>query len=173
MLHKRIQNCQVAIDGVDSDHHALRMQLNLTSLKYKEKVSLNGGEIDWRKICDEEETCKLYNKYLLELTTRDMTYDTFCEAIIRAGRKTAISINSKCEGWVKASKTILVPAIEEKNQLCHRLQDKTQLNPTELTQLQQQLKSVNKQNCNLVELAKARWYSGICNNIHNMRMDPR
>ncbi len=84
-LHKRVQNCQVAIDGVDSNHRAVRMQLNLTLLKYKEKVLLNGGEINWRKICEEKETHKLYNKYLLELTTRDMTYNTFCEAIIRAG----------------------------------------------------------------------------------------
>jgi hypothetical protein len=172
-LHKHVQNCQVTIDGGDSNHRAVIMQLNLTLLKYKEKALLNGGEINRSKICEEEETCKLYNKYLLELTTCDMTYDTFCEAIIHAGRKTAVSINCKCEGWFKASKTILIPAIEEKNRLRHRLQDKTQLNPTELTRLQQQLKSVNKQNCNIVELAKARWYSGICNNIHNMRMDPR
>ncbi len=73
MLHKCICNCHVAIDGVDSNHCAVRMQLNLTLLKYKEKASLNGGEIDWRKICEEEEMHKLYNKYLLELTTRDMT----------------------------------------------------------------------------------------------------
>jgi hypothetical protein len=102
----------------------------------------------------------------------NMTYNTFCKAVIRAGRETAISINCKREGWFKASKTILIPAIKEKNRLGHRLQDKTQLNPTELTQLQQQLKSVNKRNRNILELAKARWYSGICNNIHNMRMDP-
>ena len=44
MLHKRVQNCQVAIDGVDSNHCAVRMQLNLTLLKYKEKALLNGGE---------------------------------------------------------------------------------------------------------------------------------
>ncbi len=38
-----------------------------------EKASINGGEIDLRKICKEDEQCKLYNKYLLELTTSDMT----------------------------------------------------------------------------------------------------
>jgi hypothetical protein len=45
-LHKRVHNYQVAIDGADSNHRAVRMQLNLTSLKYKEKVSINGGEIN-------------------------------------------------------------------------------------------------------------------------------
>jgi exonuclease III len=33
MLHKHIQNCQVAIDGVDSNHRAVRMQLNLIFAK--------------------------------------------------------------------------------------------------------------------------------------------
>ncbi len=95
------------------------MQLNLTSLKYKGKASLNSGDIDWRKICEEDEQCKLYNKYLLELTSRDMAYDTFCEAVIRAGRKTAVSVESKCKGWYKASESILIPAIKETNRLRH------------------------------------------------------
>ena len=50
------------------------MQLNLMLLKYKAKVSLDSGDIDWRKICEEDKQPKLYNKYLLELTSRDMTY---------------------------------------------------------------------------------------------------
>jgi hypothetical protein len=111
MLHKHVHNYQVAIDGADSNHCAIRMQFNLTLLKYKEKVSLNGGEIGWIKICEEDKQRKLYNKYLLELTTRNMTYDNFCEALVCAGRKTANSTECKCEGWYKASKAILIPAI--------------------------------------------------------------
>jgi hypothetical protein len=95
------------------------MQLNLTSLKYKEKVSLDSGNIDWRKICEEDEQCKLYNNYLPKLTSGDMDYDTFLEAVVCAGRETAVSIECKCEGWYKASKSILIPKIEEKNQLQH------------------------------------------------------
>ncbi len=118
------------------------MRLNLTFLKYKEKVSINGGEIDWRKICEEDKQCKLYNKYLLKLTTFNMTYDNFCEAVVRAGRETAVSIECKCEGWYKASEAILIPAIEEENQLRHCLQDKNHLTPTEIAQFQQQLKKI-------------------------------
>ncbi len=69
-LHKHVKNCQVVNDGADSDHQAVRMQLNLTSLKYKEKASLDSGDIDWRKICKEDEQRKLYNKYLLAHFTR-------------------------------------------------------------------------------------------------------
>ena len=119
MLHKRVKNCQVTNDGTDSDHQAVQMQLNLTSLKYKEKASLDSRGIDWRKICEEDEQPNFYNKYLLELTSRDMAYDTFCEAIVRAGHETAASIECKCKGWYKASKSILTPAIEEKNRLQH------------------------------------------------------
>jgi hypothetical protein len=113
-LHKHVCNYQVAIDRADSNHRAVRMQLNLTSLKYKEKVSINGGEIDWRKRCGEGKQCKLYNKSLLELTTRNMTYDNFCKAVVRAGWETAIFIECKCKGWYKASKSILIPAIKKK-----------------------------------------------------------
>ena len=172
-LHKRVKNCQVVDDGADSDHRAVRMQLNLMSLKYKEKASLDNGDINWRKICEEDEQRKLYNKYLLELTSRDMAYDTFCEAVTRAGRETAVSIESKCEGWYKASESILMPAIEENNRLRHQLQDKNNLTDDELADLQLKLKQINKRNHDLVDLAKARWYSRICSNIHNMQFNPR
>ena len=98
---------------IDSDHRAVQMQLNLTSLKYKEKASLDTRNIDWRRICKEDEQCKLYNKYLLELTSRNMTYSTFCEAVVHV-RCAAISIECKCKGWYKASESILIPAIKEK-----------------------------------------------------------
>ena len=58
-LHKRVQNCFVAPNRADSDHCVAQMQLNLTSLKHKEKASLNVGEIKWRKICEEDKQRKL------------------------------------------------------------------------------------------------------------------
>ena len=45
-LHKRVKHCYVASDGLDSDYRAVRMQLNLTLLKYKDKASTNGGVTD-------------------------------------------------------------------------------------------------------------------------------
>jgi hypothetical protein len=172
-LHKRIKNCFVAPDGIESDHRAVRMTLNLTSIKYKPKASMHSGEIDWRAITEKDEQKKLYNKYLLELTSKDMTYDNFCEAVMRAGRETAMSIENKCEGWYTASEAILTPAIEEKNILLHKLQDKHLITPEETEIIKTKLKEINKRNRDLVELAKARWYSGICGKIHDMRMNPR
>ncbi len=114
-LHKRVHNCCTTLYGLDSNHCAVAMDLNLTSIKYKAKSSMNCRDIDWRKICKEDEQRKLYNKYLLELTTMDMSYDNFCKAAVRAGKETAIAINRKCKGWYTASKSILAPAIQEKN----------------------------------------------------------
>jgi len=53
-LHKRARNCYTMLDGLDSDHCAVSFELNLFSIKYKAKSSLNRGDIDWRLICDDE-----------------------------------------------------------------------------------------------------------------------
>jgi len=48
------RNCYTMLDGLDSDHCAVSFELNLFSIKYKAKSSLNRGDIDWRLICDDE-----------------------------------------------------------------------------------------------------------------------
>jgi hypothetical protein len=171
-LHKCIHNCCTTLDGLDSNHRAVNMDLNLTSIKYKAKTLMKCGNIDWRKICIEDEQRKLYSKYLLELTSRDMSYDNFCKAFLHAGKETAVAIDCKCKGWYMASKSILAPAIQVKNQFHHRLHNRSGLSPNEVTNLQAQLKVINKRNHDLVELAKAPWYKGICEKIHKMSMDP-
>ena len=102
-----------------------------------------------------------------------MSYNNFCEAVVRAGKETAIAIDRKCEGWYTASKDILAPAIQEKNCLRHRLYDSGSLNPNEIVAIKTQLQLVNKCNHDLVEMAKAKWYTGVCSKIHEMNMNPR
>jgi hypothetical protein len=55
--------------------------------------------------------------------------------VVRAGKETAVTIDRKCEGWYTASKSILAPAIQEKNQLRHRLHDRSGLSPDEIASL--------------------------------------
>ena len=43
------EDCWVITHRADSDHHTVRMELNLISIIYKEKVTLNRGDIDWRR----------------------------------------------------------------------------------------------------------------------------
>jgi len=149
------------------------LDLNLTSIKYKVKSSLNRGDIDWRKICKDDEQHKLYNKYLLQLTSRDMTYNKYCKAIVHAGETTVTAVTRACKVWYKASEDILAPAIQEKNCLRHRLHHSSNLSPVEIADIKTRLKLVNKCNHDLVELTKARWYKGVCGKIHEMNMDPR
>ncbi len=104
LLHNCIHNFCTILDGLDSDHRAVRMDLNLTSINYKANTLMNCGDIEWRKICEEDEKQKLFNKYLLKLTSWDMSYDNFCKAVICAGKETSITINWKCKGWYTTSK---------------------------------------------------------------------
>jgi hypothetical protein len=143
------------------------LDLNLTSIKYKNRSSLNRGNIDWRKICEEDEQRKLYNKYLLQFTSHDMSYKEYCDEIVHAGETTATVITHTCKGWYRASEDILAPAIQEKNRLRHRLHNNSHLSPEEIANIKTRL------NHDLVELAKARWYKGVCGKIHKMHMDPR
>ena len=101
-----------------------------------------------------------------------MSYSDFCQGVIYAGKETTLAINRKCEGWYTASESILVPAIQEKNQLRHRLHNRRELSSDEITNIKAQLIVINKCNHNLVELAKARWYKEVCEKIHKMSINP-
>jgi hypothetical protein len=85
-----------------------------------------------------------------------MSYDNFCKAVVRVGKETAIATDCKCKGWYTASKSILAPAIQEKNRLHHHLHNRSNLSPDEIASFQAQLKAINKRNQGLIELAKAR-----------------
>jgi hypothetical protein len=102
-----------------------------------------------------------------------MSYNNFCEAVVCAGEITAVTVNRKSKGWYMASEDILAPAIQEKNCLRHRLHDSGNLSPNKIADIKTQLKIVTKRNHDLVELAKAWWYKGVCSKIHEMNMDPQ
>ena len=129
-LHKRTRNCYTTLNGLDSDHRTITLELDLTFIKYKAKTLLNCGDIDWRIICKEETQRAMYNKYLMQLTSWDMSYENFCEAVVRAGEITAVIVNRSCAGWYTASESILAPAIQEKSRLHHRLHDCNDSVPT-------------------------------------------
>ena len=109
----------------------------------------------------------------MEFTSQEMRYVDFCQGVIQVGKETAMAIDQKCEGWYTASESILAPAIQEKKQLRHRLHDRRELSPDEITNIKAQLIVINKRNHDLVELAKARWYKEICEKIHKMSINPR
>jgi exonuclease III len=48
-LHKRIQNCTVVGDGLESDHRAVSIDVVITSIKFKDNPSARTGSTDWQK----------------------------------------------------------------------------------------------------------------------------
>jgi hypothetical protein len=48
-LHKRIHNCCTTLNGLNSNHRAVSMNPNLTSIKYKAKLSMNCSNIEFVK----------------------------------------------------------------------------------------------------------------------------
>ena len=75
--------------------------------------------------------------------------------------------------WYMASEDILAPAIQEKNSQHHRLHDSGSLSPNEIIAIKTQLKLANKSNHDLVELAKAKSYKGVCSKNHDTNMEFR
>ncbi len=45
-LHKRVKNCHVLPDGLESDHCSVCINVVITSIKFKVTTSLNTGTID-------------------------------------------------------------------------------------------------------------------------------
>jgi hypothetical protein len=45
-------HCCTTLDGLDSDLHAVYMDLNLMWINYKVKILMHCGNIDWSKICE-------------------------------------------------------------------------------------------------------------------------
>jgi hypothetical protein len=127
-LHKRVKNCQVTNDGANSDHRAVQMQLNLTSLKYNEKASLDSGDIDWRKICEKDEQRKLYNKYLLELTlaTWPMTLSVKPLYVLAMKQPSPLSANAK-DGTKQVNPYSLQPSKKRTNCNIHYKTKETSL----------------------------------------------
>ena len=82
-IHKRIQNCYTTIDGAKSDHRAVQMELNLTSIKFKEREGTEFNKrIDWRKIEEDEQCRTTYNCTLCDMISPDMSYKVFFDATI-------------------------------------------------------------------------------------------
>ena len=172
-LHKRVQNCKVIEDGLESDHRAVRMEMILTSIKFKECSTAHGGSTDWRKILTEKEYKERFNENALALTSANMDYDDFNTAILDAGKASVMTIKERCQGWYEFSKNELMPVIEEKNRLVHTLRHADGIPDAAIISLRCHLKRITQHVKEMVLLAKSRWYSNICGRIHDMRMNPR
>ena len=171
-FHKRIQDCAAVVHGVASDHLAVCLTVALSSVKFK-KHTVSRGTTNWAKILSDDHARMEYNEHLLQLTTNDMDYDEYQEAILQAGALTATHHKRKCNGWFQMSRITLAPLITERNQVLHAIKRNHHLSPAIHKTMQADLKRLNRHIAHAVSHAKATWYADICSKIHNMCMDPR
>jgi hypothetical protein len=66
-LHCQVHNCRITLDGVESNHSAVRLDLTMTSLKHKTSTTLARGTIDWCKIASNTATNEHYKTFSLHL----------------------------------------------------------------------------------------------------------
>ena len=174
-LHCRVRNCCTTTQGIESDHTAVQLDLVLTSLKRTDSSTLHCGKTDWRKIATDQPTRQRYNDLLSEaiVNLNAMPYEDFNDAILKAGKETALIAGSRCEDWFQFNLVDLVPAIEGRNQLLHALRSSSDLPPSIIETMRTQLQNLNKTVKDKVLIAKARWAAHVCSKIHNMRANPR
>ena len=75
-MHKRVRNCNVVDDGIDSDHQAVTLKLAITSIKFNGN-KITKGAINWNTILYDDRYRERYNHTLLELVDATMSYADF------------------------------------------------------------------------------------------------
>jgi hypothetical protein len=142
----RVRDCKVWNQGIDSDHSALLLQLNLnlTSIKYKCSDSLALGSIDWHSIKNNQELNSHFNSTLKELLSAPtiLTYTDFNKAILQAGSNTATNTDHVNQGWFVNDRMEMQPLIENKAELLHLLRNCS--NPDNIPDLKLHLKLATK-----------------------------
>ncbi len=131
-LHCRVCNCRAVVDGVESDHLAVQLDLALTSLKHKLSTAIDQETTDWHKIVEDKATNTRYNDILLAATNEDyMLYKDFHDEIKKVGRDTALLVKSKGNDWFIFDQDYIAPPINKRNQLIHALHSSATL-PTSI-----------------------------------------
>ena len=174
-LHCKIKNCCITLDGIESDHTAVRLDVVMTSLKHTASPELTRGKIDWNKIATDHTTARSYNAFLLTYIepTAKIPYSDFNNLILAAGNDTALLVTSICDDWFQFSVNDLAPLIAERNSFIHTLRSARDLPPSIVNTLRDSLHRLSKNVKDRVILAKAKWASHLCAKIHDMAMNPR
>ena len=169
-LHKRVRDCKVVDNGVESDHKAVKMSITITTIKYRAR-DVPRGTISWRRIFEDPVYQLIYVTELKKLVNADTDLETFNEKTIEAGRIAATFVESKVKGWFEMHSSELRPLIEEKDALCHAIKGETE--ESNLREMKIELKRQQKIVNIKCAAAKAHWYRDFAETIHDMPTDPK
>ena len=169
-FHKRVRDCKVVDNGVESDHKAVKISITITSIKYKARA-VPRSTILWRRILEDPIYQLVYNTELKKLVDADTDLETFNEKTIEAARIAASFVESKVKGWFEMYGSELRPLIEEKDIICHAIKGET--DEVKMREMKVELKQLQKIVNIKCAAAKAHWYRDIAEKIHDMPMDPK
>ena len=99
-----------------------------------------------------------------------MSYTLFNEAILNSAQKPAMTNRQNNKGWFHHIKSTLTPELAERNAILHIIRaDKHP--PSQETLLN--LKTLQQEVDEKIEIAKARWSRHLAETIHNMLFNPK
>ena len=152
-----------------SDHSTVRLTFSNRSFKFK-STYIERPVIDWKRIQNSEETNQLFNVTLQSKIKKNMSYTLFNEAILNSAQQSEM-INRKCnKGWFHYSNSTLTPALAARNAILHSIRV-DQHPPSQETLIN--LKKLQQEVDEIIEIAKARWSRHLADTIHKMLFNPK
>ena len=101
---------------------------------------------------------------------KNMSYKIFNEAILSSAQQSAMQNWQSNKGWFHHRKSTLIPVLAARNAILHSIRD-DQHPPSQETILN--LKTLQQEMDEIIEIAKARWSRHLAENIHNMSFNPK
>jgi hypothetical protein len=170
-LHKQVHDCVAVLEGVDSNHRAVRLKIMLSSIKFKARA-ISRGTIDWPKILTNEHLQMVYNKHLQSMSKPNMDYNEYNNIILNAGELTTTTHKRTCAGWFQMSRSMLAPLLSDSNKILHCVRQASHLSSLIQATMKAGLVCLNCHVALTVSHAKAKYYANICAKIHDMQMNP-
>ena len=100
----------------------------------------------------------------------NMSYKHFNKAILSSAQQSAMKNNQSNTGWFHPSKSTLTPVLAARNSILHSIRA-DQHPPSQETILN--LKTLQQEVGELIEIAKAIWSRHLAETIHNMLFNPK
>jgi hypothetical protein len=129
-IFKRIQDCGIIYGGVTSDHTAVQLTIQLSTIQWKSSTrdDISTGETDWAAIMTNPYLNQQFNDSLSNHLPPNPSYTTFFSTVYDTARATATKLPSPPVDWFEFSRDHLQPVLDKVIALLLELRDPN--NPT-------------------------------------------
>ena len=117
-----------------------------------------------------------YNKCAKEYLQKEhrkkekYTWTQLALALKHAAEETIMMSRSKIFGWFKQNKETIIPLINQRTCILHKVQTDTSIL---IENAKEMCRNAKKSTNEAVETAKLKWSSTLAKQVHNMRMAPK